>query len=272
MNVRIRVWRRSWWALGLAVATLVVSGARPAAAQTAEDQGLAIALEADRRARGYGDFSARLTMVLRSRDGKERKRELRVRGLELAGHGSRTLVVFMSPRDLAGTALLTFSQPGEGDEQWLYLPALKRVKRLAASDRSGSFMGSEFAYEDINSQEVGNFTYHYLHDDTIAGGATFVIERRPLYQSSGYSRQVVWLDKAEYRPLRIDYYDRRGELLKTLELRGYRQHAGRYWRAGEMIMANHQNGRTSLLAWTDFEFGVGMTEREFDPGALARVW
>ncbi len=248
-----------------------MTGAQPAAAQTAEAQGLAIALEADRRARGYGDFSAHVTMVLRSRDGKERRREIRIRGLELDGHGSRTLIVFDNPRDLAGTVLLTFSQRGKGDDQWLYLPALKRVKRLAASDRSGSFMGSEFAYEDINSQEVGKFTYRYLQDDTIAGGATFVVERRPVYRNSGYSRQVVWLDKAEYHPLRIDYYDRRGELLKTLELRDYRQHAGAYWRAGQMIMANRQTGRTSLLTWTDFEFGCGLTERDFDPRALARV-
>ncbi len=132
-------------------------------------------------------------------------------------------------------------------------------------------MGSEFAYEDINSQEVGKFTYRYLQDDTIAGGATFVVERRPVYRNSGYSRQVVWLDKAEYRPLRIDYYDRRVALLKTLELRDYRQHAGAYWRAGQMIMANRQTGRTSLLTWTDFEFGCGLTERDFDPRALARV-
>lgn len=246
-------------------------GPLPGAAQTAEDRGRAIAVEADRRVRGYSDYIAHLTMVLRSRDGSERRREMRIRGLELKGHGEKTLVVFEEPRDLAGTALLTFSRPEERDEQWLYLPALKRVKRLASSDQSGSFMGSEFAYEDVGSQEVANFTYRYLRDDTIAGAEAFVVERRPVDRSSGYLRQVVWVDKAEYRPLRIDYYDRRDALLKTLEFDDYRQHAGAYWRAGRMIMANHQTGRTTLLVWTDFEFGAGLRERDFDPAALAHV-
>ncbi len=132
-------------------------------------------------------------------------------------------------------------------------------------------MGSEFAYEDVGSQEVANFTYRYLHDDTIAGAEAFVVERRPLDRGSGYLRQVVWVDKAEYRPLRIDYYDRRDALLKTLEFDDYRRHAGAYWRAGRMTMTNHQTGRTTLLVWDDFEFGAGLRERDFDPAALARI-
>lgn len=246
-------------------------GPLPGAAQTAEERGRAIAVEADRRVRGYGDYSARLTMVLKTRDGGERSREMRIRGLELEGHGEKTLVVFEKPRDLAGIALLTFTRPEARDEQWLYLPALKRVKRLASGDRSGSFMGSELAYEDVGSQEVANFTYRYLRDDTIAGAAAFVVERRPLDRKSGYSRQVVWVDQAEYRPLRILYYDRSDKLLKTLEFADYRQHDGSHWRAGRMVMANHQTGRSTLLVWTDFEFGTGLRERDFDPAALARV-
>ncbi len=246
-------------------------GPLPLAAQTAEERGRAIAVEAERRFRGYGDYSAHLTMVLRSRDGNERSREMRVRGLELEGHGEKTLVVFEKPRDLAGIVLLTFTRPEARDEQWLYLPALKRVKRLASGDQSGSFMGSEFAYEDVGSQEVANFTYRYLRDDTIAGAETYVVERRPLDRSSGYRRQVVWVDKAEYRPLRIDYYDHRVALLKTLEFEDYRQHADAFWRAGRMVMTNRQTGRSTVLVWDDFEFRSGLRERDFDPAALARV-
>ncbi|KPK57901.1 MAG: hypothetical protein AMS21_11025, partial [Gemmatimonas sp. SG8_38_2] len=143
--------RRSKW---IAASLLLPSFLSQAEAQTPEDTGRDIAVEADRRARGYHDFTARLTMVLRNRDGKEKTRELRVMGLETAD-GDRTLVVFDFPRDLQGTALLTISRIGESDDQWLYLPALKRVKRIAASNQSGSFMGSEFAYEDIGSQEPG---------------------------------------------------------------------------------------------------------------------
>jgi outer membrane lipoprotein-sorting protein len=242
-----------------------------APAQTPEERGLAIAREVERRAAGYSDYTAHLTMVLRSRDGKERKREMRVRGLAVDGDGDRTLVIFDSPRDLRGTALLTFSHVPRSDDQWLYLPALKRVKRIAASSRSSSFMGSEFAYEDIASQEVEKFTYRYLRDDALDDAETFVVERYPADSHSGYSRQVVWVDKEEYRPLRIDYYERSGELLKTLALNGYRRYAGKYWRPDEMTMVNQRTGRTTTLMWSEYVFDTGLSMRDFSPKRLARA-
>jgi len=145
-------------AIGL-TALLSVGGVR-ADAQVVAREGLAIARETDRRTGGYEDYQARLTMVLVSRDGKERVRRMEVSALA-SGEGELTLLVFQSPRDLAGTALLSHSHVGAGDDQWLYLPSMKRVKRIAASKQSGSFMGSELAYEDISSQEVGNFAYQY---------------------------------------------------------------------------------------------------------------
>ncbi len=195
---------------------------------------------------------------------------MRVSGLAMNGDGDRTLIVFEEPRDLEGTALLTFSHPQESDGQWLYLPSLKRVKRIAAANRVGSFMGSEFAYEDIGSQEVDKFNYRYVGDERLDGQETFVVERYPADSSSGYSRQVVWLDQGEYRPLRIDYYDKAGALLKTLRFAGYRQIAGAYWRADQMTMTNHQTGRTTTLSWSDYAFDSGLAERDFSPNGLAR--
>jgi hypothetical protein len=109
-------------------------------------------------------------MVLVSRDGKERIREMELSALA-SGDGERTLLVFRSPRDLSGTALLSHSRGDGDDDQWLYLPSMKRVKRIAGAKQSGSFMGSEFAYEDISSQEVDNFTYRYAGEDLIEGTA-----------------------------------------------------------------------------------------------------
>ncbi|NIN71755.1 MAG: outer membrane lipoprotein-sorting protein [Gemmatimonadetes bacterium] len=254
-----------------AVLALLLADSSLAPAQTPEERGLAIAREAERRSSGYTDYSARLTMVLRTRDGRERLREMRVSGLAMNGDGDRVLIVFEDPRDLAGTALLTYSHPQQSDDQWLYLPSLKRVKRIAAGNRAGSFMGSEFAYEDIGSQEVDKFTYRYVGDEILDGEQAFVVERRPVDSSSGYSRQTVWVDRAEYRPLRIDYYDNNGELLKTLRFVGYRQVAGAYWRADQMTMANHQTGRTTTLTWSDYAFDTGLHERDFSPSGLARA-
>lgn len=242
-----------------------------AGAQTPEQRGQTIAEEAERRSVGYHDFSARLQMVLRSRDGNEKIRVMRILGLETQDGGDRTMVIFDEPRDLRGTALLTVTHTDKSDEQWLYLPALKRVKRIASGKQTGSFMGSEFAYEDIGSQEVEKFTYRYIRDETLDGMSTFVVERYPTDASSGYSRQVVWLDVEEYRALRIDYYDRRDVLFKTLTIEGYRKHAGRFWRPAKMLMLNHQNGRSTTLIWSDYEFATGLREQDFTRASLGRL-
>ncbi|MCY3732308.1 MAG: outer membrane lipoprotein-sorting protein, partial [Rhodospirillaceae bacterium] len=139
----------------------------PAHAQnpTPEQLGLDIATEARERGRGFGNFTARQTMVLRNRQGQESRRELRVKVLEVEGDGDRSLFVFDEPRDVAGTALLIHAHREAADDQWLYLPALTRVKRISSSNRSGSFMGSEFAYEDMSVPEVEKFTYRYLREE-----------------------------------------------------------------------------------------------------------
>jgi outer membrane lipoprotein-sorting protein len=173
-------------------------------AQTPEERGLAIAVEADRRDKGFGDSSATMKMILRNRQGDASTREVRVRTLEVEGDGDKSLSIFDSPADVKGTAFLTFSHVNSPDDQWLYLPALKRVKRIASKNKSGPFMGSEFAYEDISSDEVEKYTYKYLRDEALDGTDTFMIERYPVDRNSGYTRQVVWIDKQEYRPWKID--------------------------------------------------------------------
>jgi outer membrane lipoprotein-sorting protein len=209
-------------------------------------------------------------MVLRNRHGEERVRQMRIRILEGMAGGDRTLLVFDRPRDLSGTALLTHANPGASDDQWLYLPALKRVKRIATSSQSGSFMGSEFAYEDIGSQEVGKYRYRFHGEDTLDQQACLVVERVPLDSSSGYSRQLVWFDREAYRVLQIEYYDPDGDRLKTLRLRGYQRY-DQHWRPDEMEMVNSQTGKSTTIVWQEYEFDSGLSERDFDRSALHRA-
>ena len=243
----------------------------PTLAQSVQERGHAIAMEADRWAGGYGDMRARLTMVLRNRHGQERVREMRIWVLEGVTDGDRTLLVFDRPRDLSGTALLTHSNAGESDDQWLYLPALKRVKRIAPSGQSGSFIGSEFAYEDIGSQEVEKYRFRLDGERTLDGVDCQVVERVPLDSSSGYSRQLVWIDREAYRVQKIEYYDREGRHLKTLRLVGFRRYLDEHWRPDEMQMVNHQTGKSTTIVWREYEFGTGLSERDFDRSALRRI-
>jgi outer membrane lipoprotein-sorting protein len=244
--------------------------------QSPEERGLHIATEAKRRDTGFGDSSAELLMILRDVRGAETTREMRSQVLERPNDGDRSLVIFETPRDVRGTAMLTYANRAGEDDQWLYLPALKRVRRISAANRSGPFMGSEFAYEDFASQEVEKFTYKWLRDEVCPGEeytalTCFVIERYPVDASSGYSRQIVWIDRDQYRTVRIDYYDRKGARLKTLELKQQKQYLGRFWRPGEMLMNNQQAGKSTRLVWTRYEFGVGLKESDFTPQALTRV-
>ncbi len=240
-------------------------------AQTPEERGLAIAQEADRRDIGFVDSQADMVMTLRNRQGDESVRDLRVKVLEVQGDGDKSLTIFDEPHDVKGTALLTYAHGADPDDQWLYLPALKRVKRIASKNKSGPFMGSEFAYEDIGSQEVEKYTYKYLRDETVDGKPAFVTERYPVDENSGYTRQVVWTDQAEYIPLKIVYYDRKNDLLKTLVMSDYQRYLDHYWRAGKMYMENHQTGKSTLLEWKNYQFRTGVDEGDFNRNALKRA-
>lgn len=242
-----------------------------APAQTPRGKGLAIAVEADKRDQGWGDSRADMKMVLRNKQGETSGREIRVRTLEVDGDGDKSLTIFDHPADVEGTAFLSYTHATEPDDQWLYLPALKRVKRIASANKSGPFMGSEFAFEDISSQEVEKYSYKWLRDETLDGKDCFVVERTPRYEHSGYTREVVWIDKVHYRPQKVEYYDRKGADLKTLTFHDYQEYLGQYWRADRMEMVNHLNGKSTTLAWTNYRFRNGFTGRDFDRNSLKRV-
>ena len=245
----------------------------PAFAQeeSPEDKGLQIAREASERNDGFGDFTAGLTMVLRDRRQRESVRQMRFKVLEVPGGGDKSLFIFDQPRDVQGTALLTHAHINTQDDQWLYLPALKRVKRISASTRSGSFMGSEFSYEDMSPPEVDEYTYRYLRDEPCGELTCTVTQQVPLDRKSGYSRQVVWQGTDELRTWKMELYDRRGSHLKTLTFADYQKYLDRYWRAGEQTMENHLTGAVTILNWTDFRFQTNLDDREFTQTALRRV-
>ncbi len=240
-------------------------------AQSDAEKGLTIASEADQRDTGFGDTVVDLTMLITSSANDVTRREMRQTVLEVTGDGDKSIMVFDRPRDLKGTAILTYTHKVEPDEQWLYLPALKRVKRISSSDKSGPFMGSEFAYEDLASQEVEKYTYKYLRDETLDGEPCFVVERIPNDENSGYTRQITWVNQSEYRLQRVDYYDRKDTLLKSMVPNNYQRYLNRYWRPDEMIMTNHQTGKSTTLKFGNYQFRTGLRDSDFNPSAISRT-
>lgn len=263
--------KRSNVAAACALMAVLMVNAPAVVADTAADRGLQIAKEADLRADGFGDFTADMEMILKNKQGDTSTRYIRIFGLEVKGDGDKSLSIFDEPADVKGTAMLTYSHKSGPDDQWLYLPALKRTKRIASNNKSGPYMGSEFAYEDIASQELEKYTYKYLHDANLNGIACFVVERYPVDENSGYKRQVVWIDKEEYRPIKIDFYDRKDSLLKTLVNGGYKKYLEHHWRPDEMYMENHQTGKTTRILWKNYRFRTGLSENDFQVSDLQRA-
>jgi outer membrane lipoprotein-sorting protein len=253
------------------ILALFIVSAACAIAQTPEERGLQIAVESDKRDIGFGDSQAELTMILRNKQGDESTRRISNKTLEVDGDGDKSLVVFNEPRDVKGTAFLSFTHKSGPDDQWLYLPALKRVKRIASDNKSGPFMGSEFAYEDISSQEVEKYTYKYIKDDNLNGINCYLVERYPVDKNSGYTRQEVWYDKEHYRPMKVVFYDRKNSKLKTLNYESYKQYLNKYWRADKLLMENHQTGKSTDLIFNNYKFANGFSDSDFNKNSLKRA-
>ncbi|MEX1154170.1 outer membrane lipoprotein-sorting protein [Parvibaculum sp.] len=242
-----------------------------------EAKGQAIAEETDRRNQGFGDTRASMKMILENAYGETSERELRSLTLENPNpdEGDWTLNVFDKPRDVDGTALLTYAKILDPDDQWMYLPAVKRVKRISSVNKSGPFMGSEFAFEDFSSTEVGKYSYKWLRDEPcpepVADRTCHVTERYPLYEHSGYTRQIAWTDTVDYQPRKLEYYDRKNQLLKTLALTDYKLYEGKFWRAHDLFMQNHVTGKSTRLTWLDYSFGTGLSQNDFSTSALQRA-
>lgn len=256
------------WLISLALVLPLLEGVH---AQTPEEKGLAIAEAMDRADTGWVDQRSKLVMTLRNRQGQETTREMRGANLEVQGDGDKSLTIFDTPRDVKGTAFLSHTHSATPDDQWLYLPALKRVKRISSANKSGPFMGSEFAYEDLTSQEVDKYTYKWLRDETLDGRPVHVLERRPTYKQSGYTRQVAWVDTDILQAVKVEFYDRKDALLKTLRSGDFVRYLDRFWRPSKMDMVNHQTGKSTALVWSEYQFGTGLDARDFDRGSLKRA-
>lgn len=256
-----------WLALTLLLTASLVS----AATQTPEEKGLAIANEADKRDTGWVDQFSDMKMILRNKQGQESIRMLRISTLEVTGDGDKSLSIFDNPLDVKGTAFLSHTHALEPDDQWLYLPALKRVKRISSANKSGPFMGSEFAYEDISSQEVEKYNYKWLRDEVLESHDCYVIERYPLDKNSGYTRQVAWLDKQMHMPLKVIYYDRKNTQLKTQTFSNYQLYLSKFWRPDSMEMVNHQSGKSTVLQMENYQFNNGLSDKDFNKNALSKA-
>lgn len=237
-------------------------------AQTPEEKGLEIAKAAENADVGFNSSSVNIKMTLKNKNGQTSERLLTTKTFELTEDGDKSLIVFNSPRDVKGTSTLTFTHKKGSDDQWLFLPSIKRVKRISSNNKSGPFVGSEFAYEDLSSQEVEKYAYKFVEEK----GNLLLVEQDPVDPKSGYTRRLVTYNKDRgYRIEKVEFYDRKNALLKTLIYSDYTVYKGKFWRAGIFNMVNHQTNKETKLEFSDYNFEINLTEDDFSQVALRRA-
>ncbi len=216
---------------------------------------------------GYQSSISETTMILKNAQGATNTRKMRILKLE-GSHGDKSLIVFLYPMDIKDTKLLSYEQIGKDDKQWLYLPALKRVKRISSRNKSGSFMASEFSYEDIASQNYQNYRYQgEAKKVTIHGKSYLKIVRTPKDTHSGYSKQIVYIDPKSYLAQFGEYYDKNTRLLKKVTFLKYRKING-IDRIVKMKMSNVQNGKSTLLVWDKDTIHAHLSDSDFSKRVL----
>ena len=216
---------------------------------------------------GYNSSISLTTMLLKNAQGVENIRKLELKKLENSD-GDKSLLLFVYPNDIKGTKLLSFEMIGKDDKQWLFLPALKRVKRISSRNKSGSFMASEFSYEDIASQNYKNYTYEKDVQKVLKDTKEyFKITRVPVDKNSGYSKQIVYIDTKTYLAKFGEYYDKQNRLLKNVVFSNYKKIDGVY-RVQKIEMHNTQNSKSSTLTWDEDSINAGLTQKDFSKRAL----
>ena len=250
---------------GIAIAVLISSAFY---IQSPDDKGLQVAKAAEKADLGFGSSTVKLKMTLKNKNGQTSERYLENKILELTEDGDKSLIVFNSPKDVKGTATLTYTHKVGSDDQWLYLPSISRVKRISSNNKSGPFVGSEFAYEDLSSQEVEKYSYKFLSRK----GAIISVEQDPVDPKSGYTRRIAFYNKDKgYRLEKIEFYDRKNALLKTLNYTDYKLYKEKFWRAGKLKMVNHQSKKETLLEFSEYNFDVNLSDDDFTQVALKRA-
>lgn len=229
--------------------------------------GTQIAEDAEKYHDGWHGSKSSGKMILIDNAGTEASQLLKTGLLEAKGKKKKGLSYIQF--DTNGTGLLTHMHRKKADQQWVWVPGLKRKMRIKANNVSGAFIGSEFAYEDLRSQYPEKYDIKLLGEEACATpegeGNCWKLERKPNYKVTGYSKHHVWIDQAHYRVLKTDFYDKKQALMKTMATHDWKKVDG-YWRAFRTEMVNHQNGRKSRMEIDTLLFTKDLKASSFKPG------
>jgi len=181
-----------------------------------------------------------------------------------------TVMVFRSPASVANTRFLQVQNEGRGDDKWIYLPALKRVRRIASSDGDKSFMGTDSTYDDMETREVEQDSHDLIGEETVAGWDCWKVKAAAIDPSdSQYSYRITWFDKETFVPVKVEMYDKKEVLLKVMEVKKLEQVNG-YWTPMDATLSNVQTNHSTRITMMKLIYDEPINPRLFTTSFLER--
>jgi hypothetical protein len=262
-------------AIGMIITLTLVVGSfvLPVAAELPDIEARQVAVNSDEREDG-DDEIAEMEMILINKRDRQRVRKV-VTYRKDEGEDNKSVMFFLEPADVKGTGFLSWNYDDESkdDDQWLYLPALKKVRRISSSGKADYFMGTDFTYSDMGDREVDDYTYTHLGTEEIDGVECYHLERLPknddVIDETGYSRSEIWVRPDIWMMTKAVFYDTKGELLKELTVSDFEEVDG-IWIAKTMYMNNIQKSHQTWLKFSSNQFNTGLDEELFSQRQLKR--
>ncbi len=216
------------------------------------------------------DMEATLTMTLINAQGDERVRIIK-QYIRDFGDVEKTIMFFISPADVKNTSFMNWSYDEEGrdDDQWIYLPALKKIKRISSDSKGDYFMGSDFTYDDLGDRKPSEDNHTILRSEQVDGLDCYVVESIPKDEDYMYSKTITWVVKDRWYGIKKEFYDEDGELLKILTLKKAEKIKG-YWIIADVEMHNIQKDHKTDMALSDIKIDVGIPKSKFTTRMMKR--
>jgi len=208
--------------------------------------------------------------------GRERIRELSmVSKLEDNGKTEKRILRFLAPAEVKGTGMLIYDYDIQSDDMWIYMPALRKTRRIVSGEKNQSFMGSEFSNADLAAPNTDNFNYKILGSETVDGTDCWKIESLPINKEmadeTGTSKQITWIGKKDNVNRKVEYYDLDGELFKIMTSSDVRKITEGKYMAAYMQIENAQNGRKSVFSMGEIKYNPGVKEEYFTVAYLEKL-
>lgn len=232
-----------------------------------------VAVNIDEREDGE-DETAEMEMTLINKRGQQRVRKI-ITYRKDYGEDNKSVMFFLEPADVKGTGFLSWNYDDESkdDDQWLYLPALKKVRRISSSGKADYFMGTDFTYSDMGDREIDDYTYSHLGTEVIDGIECYHLERLPkdddVIDETGYNRTEIWVRPDTWMMMKAVFFDKKGKLLKELAVSDFEEING-IWIAKTMHMNNIQKEHQTYLKFSNNQFDTGLDDDLFSQRQLQR--